>query len=260
MSTQITTVPTSTPTGFKYNISVYSGPLPLPAAASGQAIILFSDDGTGSIVFEGLSIHPTDANGLNAPDFILTELGKQPLTLFINSSSYTTFNNSATVTVVGGAYFVTSNDYRGTDASTLNGKVGYFEFGTSQSVPTYNGYSMAGNLMNQIVNTGTYYIGIGGFSAALTETSRSVIVAASQNSIQAAYLKTAGVMTGIMELTIMIQGVAVGTPYAIPTGSAAGTYTFLSSAGISNGSTVSIRVRQSTVASPGVNAFGWVIK
>ena len=128
------------------------------------------------------------------------------------------------------------------------------------AVPTYNGYSMAGNLMNQTVNTGNFYIGIGAFSAALTETARSVIVAASQGSIQAAYLKTAGVMTGTMELTIMIQGVAVGTPYAIPTGSAAGTYTFLSSASLSNGSTVSIRVRQSTATSPGVNAFGWTIK
>ena len=140
MSTQITTVPTSTPTGFKYNISVYSGTGPLPAATSGQAILLFLDDGSGSITFEGLSISSTDANGLNAASFILTELGKQPLTLFINSSSYTTFNNTAAVTVVGGAYFVTSNDYRGTDPNTLNGKVGYFEFGTSQSVPIYTLY------------------------------------------------------------------------------------------------------------------------
>jgi hypothetical protein len=63
-----------------------------------------------------------------------------------------------------------------------------------------------------------------------------------------------------MELTIMITGVAVGTPYTIPTGSAAGSYTFLSSAGLSNGNTVSIRVRQSTATSSGVNGFGWVIK
>lgn len=121
-----------TQVGFKYNISVYSGAYPLPAAASGQAIILFYDDGSGA-VFEGLSIHPTDANGLDAPSFILTELGKQPLTLFINSTSYTTFNNTQAVTFVGGAYRVTSNDYRGTDASTLHGQVGYFDFGTSNT-------------------------------------------------------------------------------------------------------------------------------
>jgi len=260
MSTQITTVPTPTPTGFKYNISVYSGPGPLPVATSGEAILLFLDDGSGSITFEGLSISPTDANGLNAASFILTELGRQPLTLFINSSSYTTFNNVASVTVVGGAYFVTSNDYRGTDPNTLNGKVGYFEFGTSQSVPTYNGYSMAGNLMAQTVTTGTFYIGIGSFSSNATETTRAVPVAASQGTILNAYLRTAGVMTGSMELTIMITGVAVGTPYTIPTGSAAGSYTFLSSAGLSNGNTVSIRVRQSTATSAGVHAFGWTIK
>ena len=260
MSTQITTVPTSTPTGFKYNISVYSGGNPLPAATSGQAIILFSDDGTGSIVFEGLSIHPTDANGLNAPSFILTELGKQPLTLFINSTSYTTFNNVQDVTAVGGAYRVTSNDYRGTDASTLNGKVGYFEFGTSQSVPTYNGYSMASNLNGTTIGVGTSYIGIGSSTSNATEINRSVSVAVSQSSIVNAYLRTAGIMTGSMQLTIMITGIAVGTPYTIPAGSAAAVYPFLSSAGLADGSTVSIRVVQSTATSSGILVFGWTIK
>ena len=128
------------------------------------------------------------------------------------------------------------------------------------TVPTYNGYSMAGNLSGATISTGTFYLGIGLTTPIVTESRASVIVAASQDSIQAAYLKTAGVMTGSMELTIMIQGVAVGTPYIIPAGSATGTYTFLSSAGLSNGSNVSIRVRQSTATSPGVNAFGWTIK
>jgi len=260
MSTQITTVPTPTPTGFKYNISVYSGTGPLPAAASGQAIILFLDDGTGSITFEGLSISSTDANGLNAASFILPDLNNQPLTLFINSSSYTTFNNIASVTVVGGAYFVTSNDHKGTDPNTLNGKVGYFEFGTSQSVPTYNGYSMAGNLNGTAINAGTVYLGIGSATSNATETNRSVPVAVSQGNISNAYLRTAGVMTGSMELTIMITGVAVGTPYTIPTGSAAGSYPFLNYAGLSNGNTVSIRVIQSTATSSGVLTYGWVIK
>jgi hypothetical protein len=58
----------------------------------------------------------------------------------------------------------------------------------------------------------------------------------------------------------MINGVPVGTPFTIPAGSATGSYIFLTSAGITNGSTVSIEIRQSTATSVGINGFGWVIK
>lgn len=128
------------------------------------------------------------------------------------------------------------------------------------TVPTYNGYSMAGNLSGATISIGTFYLGIGLTTPIVTEARASVVVAASQGSILQGYLKTSGIMTGSMELTIMISGVAVGTPYTIPAGSAPGTYTFLNSAGISNGSNVSIRVVQSTVISAGVMAYGWVIK
>jgi len=258
MGTQITTVPTPTPTGFKYNISVYSGPAPLPAAASGEAIILFFDDGAGGITFEGLSISSTDANGLNAASFILPYLNNQPLTLFINSSSYTTFNNIAAVTFVGGAYFVTSNDYRGTDPSTLNGKVGYFEFGTSQSVPTYKGYSMAGNLNGTSINVGTFFIGIGSATSNATEINRSVPVTMSAGSLQNVYVRTAGVMTGSMELSLVINGSSSAFTYLIPAGSAAGEYIFVNAVSIGSGNQrVSIRIVQSTAASSGILSFGW---
>jgi hypothetical protein len=230
----------------------------LPAAASGQAIILFLDDGSGSITFEGLSISGTDANGLNALELILPDLNKQPLTLFINSSSYTTFNNIAPVTVVGGAYFVTSNDYRGTNASTLNGKVGYFEFGTSQSVPTYNGYSMAGNLNGTSINVGTSFIGIGSSTSNATEINRSVPVTMSAGFLQNVYVRTAGVMTGSMGLSLVINGSANAFVYTIPAGSAAGEYTFVNAISIGSGTQrVSIRIVQSTATSSGILSFGW---
>jgi hypothetical protein len=128
------------------------------------------------------------------------------------------------------------------------------------TVPTYNGYSMSSNLNGTTIGVGTSYLGIGLSTPNVTEAKASVVIAASQGSILGGYVKTGGIMTGSMQLTIMIEGVAVGTPYTIPAGSAGGTYTFLSSAGISNGSNVSIRVIQSTATSPGMFAYGWVIK
>jgi hypothetical protein len=130
----------------------------------------------------------------------------------------------------------------------------------TQTLPVYNGYSMASNLNATKILVGTSFIGIGSQSSNAIETNRSVSVAVSQGNIVNAYIRTAGVMTGSMELTIIIGGVAVGTPYTIPAGSAAAIYTFLTSAGITNGSTVSIRAVQSTLDSAGVLAFGWTIK
>lgn len=128
------------------------------------------------------------------------------------------------------------------------------------TVPTYNGYSMASNLNGTTIGVGTSYIGIGSSTTDATEINRSVSVAVSQGSIVNVYLRTADIMTGSMQLTIMITGIAVGTPYTIPAGSAAAVYPFLFSAGLANGSTVSIRVVQSTATSSGVLAFGWTIK
>ena len=130
----------------------------------------------------------------------------------------------------------------------------------TQTLPVYNGYSMAGNLNGTTITVGTSFIGIGSSTSNATETTRSVPIAVSQGTIESVYIKTAGVMTGSMQLAVMINGVQVGTPLTIPAGSAAGSYTILTSAGITNGSTVSIRIIQSTATSIGINGFGWVIK
>jgi hypothetical protein len=119
---------------------------------------------------------------------------------------------------------------------------------------------MAGNLNGTTITVGTSFIGIGSNTANATETTRSVPVAASQGNIINGYLRTAGIMTGSMQLAIMINGVQVGTPLTIAAGSAAGSYTFLTTAGISNGQPVSIRIIQSTATSAGVLTYGWVIK
>jgi hypothetical protein len=260
MSTQITTVPTPTPTGFKYNVSSWTGYPPPPGASIGEALILFYDNGEGGSDFGGININVTNADGYAMSDF-LDNLNGQPITIRTKSGAYCIIPVQSAEYNVGGYWSIGASSYVGVDPSTLSGTACYFDFETSVPFrPVNAGYSMAGNLNGTTIAVGTSYIGIGSSTSNATETNRSVPVAVTQGNIVNGYVKTAGVMTGSMQLTIMINGVAIGTPYTIPAGGAAGTYYFLINENIAPNYPVSIRIVQSTATSSGVLGFGWTIK
>jgi len=240
--------------GFKYNISVYSGLLPFPNATSGQAIILFYNDGESN-EYNGISISQTDANGLNAAGLIFDYLNKQPFTLFTGATSYVTFNNTGTQ-FIGGAYRINGNSYAGVDASTLNGQVGYFDFGTSQFVPAFAGYSMAGNLNGAVIPVGTSYLGIGSSIPGSTISSRSFYAVTPNRIAQNCYITTAGVMTGSMSIRLIHNVTPMGAEFVLPSGTAAATYEFINFLSLSSTTSIlSIRITQTGLASCGINNF-----
>jgi hypothetical protein len=260
MSTQITTASSSIPTGFKYNVSTWTGYPPAPGPSVGQVLIINYDNGEGGSDFGGINISVTNADGYNMADF-LDNINGQPITIRTASGTYCIIPVQSAQYNVGGYWVIGASSYVGVDPNTLSGTACYFNFETSVPFrPADAGYTMAGNLNGTTITVGTSYIGIGSSTTNATENTRSVPVAVTQGNIVNAYVKTAGVMTGSMQLAIMINGVQVGTPLTIAAGAAAGTYTFLTSAGITNGNTISIRIIQSTATSAGVLAFGWTIK
>jgi hypothetical protein len=248
------------PTGFRYNIQVVVGFPPAPIAPSGFAYVVYYDNGEGGADYGGWSISNIDADGNDIGQFIFSNVNLQPFTVFTPEGTYC-LANVQNATSQGGAYLFDGNQFVGVDPGTLNVTVGYFNFGTSVPFrPVDAGYTMAGNLNGTTITVGTSYIGIGSSTANATENTRSVPVAVTQGNIVNGYVKTAGVMTGSMQLTIMINGIPIGTPYTIPAGSAAGTYYFLTTANIAPNYPVSIRIVQSTATSSGVLGFGWTIK
>jgi len=260
MGTQITTVSKSVPTGFKYNVSVWFGVNPSPIPAAGEAIFLYYDNGEGGADFSGMVISRTNADGYAMSDFLNTVNG-QPISIFTASGTYLIMLTS----VVNTGYFSTyvlfgAMSYVGIDATTLNGTTCYFNFETSQNVPTYNGYSMAGNLNGTTIPVGTNFIGIGSSTSNTTETNRSVPVTLSQGALQNVYVRTAGTMTGSMALSLMVNGNALPPVYTIPAGSAAGIYTFIFFVLVTNGSNISIRAVQSNATSSGILTFGWIAR
>jgi hypothetical protein len=260
MGTQIQLASSSIPSGFKYNVSTWTGYPPAPGPSVGQVLIINYDNGEGGSDFGGININVTNADGYSMADF-LDNLNGQPITIRTASGAYCIMLVQSAQYNVGGYWVIGASSYVGVDPNTLSGTACYFNFETSVPFrPASAGYTMAGNLNGTTITIGTFYIGIGSSTANATENTRSVPVAVTQGNIVNAYVKTAGVMTGSMQLAIMINGVQIGTPYTIPAGGAAGTYYFLTTASIAPNSPVSIRIIQSTATSSGVLGFGWTIK
>jgi len=121
-----------------------------------------------------------------------------------------------------------------------------------------NGYAMAGILGGSTIAVGTAYLGIGASSSNANENNRSVSVAA--GIVTFIYLKTAGIMTGSMVVTLMRNGVATAMTFTIPLGSIAGRYSTLANQiSVVDADELSLRVVQSTATSSGVLSFGWII-
>jgi len=126
---------------------------------------------------------------------------------------------------------------------------------------TFNakGYAMASNLNGGIIAISTTYLGIGVGNASTTETARRTCVTA--GTVSRLFLRTSGVMTGSMAITLMKNGVATAMTFTIAATSAGALYSTTSNTfTVADGDELSIRIVQSTANSIGVTSYGFLIK
>lgn len=130
---------------------------------------------------------------------------------------------------------------------------------TWQSLPTSNGYVLAGNLNGGTVGLGvTTYIGFSVGSTNTIENQRRTVVSA--GTVSGVYLRTVGTMTGSMAVTVMKNGVATSMTFTIAAGSAAGLYSTTSNTfTVVDGDELSIRIVQSTATSIGIVNYNIIV-
>jgi len=239
--------------GFKYNIGTGTD-FPSPSVPlAGQAILLFDGDET----FQGMTISPIDADGNSTSDY-LSRINGQPITV-VNADNSKTIVIPNSVTFVAGAnpyFYVISNNF---NYVTVTG-VAYIDFNTSNALPAYSGYSMAGNLNGTSIAVGTSYLGIGSSTAGSTISSRSFRVNTPQRRVTNCTITTAGVMTGSMSIRLFAEGSPIGIDTVLAAGTAAGTYEFVNTLNLPNTlSNLTIRITQSTATSCGINGFSLIL-
>ena len=118
---------------------------------------------------------------------------------------------------------------------------------------------MGGNLNGGTIAIGTTYIGIGTGTTSTTETARRTCVVG--GTVSRLFLRTSGLMTGSMAITLMKNGVATAMTFTIAASSAGGLYSTTSNTfTVADGDELSIRIVQSTATSSGVASFGFHIK
>jgi len=258
--------------GFRYNIAIEVGYPPLATPPSGYAYINYYDNGEGGADYGGWSFNNIDADGNNIGQFLFSTYNESPYSVFTTQGTYALMNNQGGVPLGGTAYQFFGSDYVGTTSlESLGGRVGYFNFGTYPSLATINSLSlydynnltiqsaMASNLNGTTISVGTVFLGIGSSTSNATESNRSVAVGSGK--VVFVYLRTAGVMTGSMVVTLMRQGIATAMTFTIAAGSAAGRYgVSTNQITVSQGEELSLRVVQSTATSSGVLSFGFIIQ
>jgi len=131
---------------------------------------------------------------------------------------------------------------------------------TGPTGPSGQGYAMVGNLNGLTIPIGTtFYIGIGANTNTSTETARRTCVVA--GTVTYFYLRTSGVMTGSMAITLMKNGVATAMSFTIAATSAGALYSTTSNTfTVADGDELSIRIVQSTATSTGITSYGFLIK
>jgi hypothetical protein len=118
---------------------------------------------------------------------------------------------------------------------------------------------MGGSLNGLPVAITTTYIGIGTGTTNTNETARRTCVVA--GTVSRLFLRTSGVMTGSMAITLMKNGVATAMTFTIAATSAGALYsTTANTFTVADGDELSIRIVQSTAISSGVASFGFHIK
>ena len=220
----------------------------------------------------GADLSSTVANGtttpvitLNVPTASAANRGA------LSSADWSTFNGKQAA-ITGAATTITTADLTASRVlvSDGSGKVaanavttttlGFLDATSSiQTQLNAKGYAMAGNLNGAIISIGTTYIGIGIGNTSTTETARRVSVVA--GTVSRLFLRTAGVMTGSMAITLMKNGVATAMTFTIAATSAGALYSTTSNTfTVADGDELSIRIVQSTANSIGVTSYGFHIK
>jgi len=220
----------------------------------------------------GADLSSTVANGtttpvitLNVPTASAANRGA------LSSADWSTFNGKQDA-ITGAATTITTADLTASRVlvSDGSGKVatntvttttlGFLDATSSiQTQLNAKGYAMAGNLNGGIIAVSTTYLGIGVGNASTSETTRRTCVVA--GTVSRLFLRTAGVMTGSMAITLMKNGVATAMTFTIAATSAGALYSTTSNTfTVVDGDELSIRIVQSTANSIGVTSYGFHIK
>ena len=190
---------------------------------------------------------------------------------YLSSTDWSTFNGKQAA-ITGAATTITTADLTASRVlvSDASGKVaanavttttlGFLDATSSiQTQLNAKGYAMSGNLNGTTIAVTTTYIGIGTGTTNTTETTRRTCVVA--GTVSRLFLRTSGVMTGTMAITLMKNGVATAMTFTIAATSAGALYSTTSNTfTVVDGDELSIRIVQSTATSSGVLSFGFHIK
>ena len=189
----------------------------------------------------------------------------------LSSADWTTFNGKQAA-ITGAATTITTADLTASRVlvSDASGKVaanavttttlGFLDATSSiQTQLNAKGYAMGGNLNGLTIAVTTTYIGIGTGTTTTNETARRTSVVA--GTVSRLFLRTSGIMTGSMAITLMKNGVATAMTFTIAATSAGALYsTTANTFTVADGDELSIRIVQSTATSSGVASFGFHIK
>ena len=190
---------------------------------------------------------------------------------YLSATDWTTFNGKQAA-ITGAATTITTADLTASRVlvSDASGKVaanavttttlGFLDATSSiQTQLNAKGYAMGGILGGSAIAVGTAYLGISASTSNVNETTRRMCVVA--GTVSRLFLRTAGVMTGTMAITLMKNGVATAMTFTIATTSAGALYSTTSNTfTVVDGDELSIRIVQSTSTSTGIFSFGFHIK
>jgi hypothetical protein len=216
-----------------------------PVPLAGQAFALYDGDG----VSQGFRISRLDANGVNVSSF-LNKLNGQTITIVNSDNSIALTGGNATLVSAPTPFYDI--------VSSVNGPiltdVAYINIDTSNRLN--NGYSILGHLNGTVIPVGTYYASPGANTLSTNQTSRTAVLVASTDNYIYPYVRTNGIMTGSMEVKIMVNGVAAAN-IVIGGASSAGVYSSI--AAFPNDSSLTMRFTQTGVPSCGIDNFGYKV-
>jgi hypothetical protein len=252
--------------GFTYQ-SYFTGASPSVPTA-GQAFVFYSEGDPYT-----MRISYTTQDGITGMSsyFIGNRVGGNAIIITNNAGETCTFNQVGFAEDFGTYCRISvSPDSSGINPISFDNQVCNWTFTQNPQLATINNtsiygsgdfttsYAMGSVLGGSSIAVGTVFLGVGSSTSNATESNRSVAVAT--GIVTFLYLRTAGIMTGSMAVTLMKNGVATAMTFTIPAGSPAGRYTTITNQqSVSDGDKVSLRIVQSTATSSGIYGFGFII-